>query len=80
MTVSFAEMGLNVPEMGHGSRASIYGPVSGSMGYSQWARENGIFQSMDGGLRDLPPSKPATSPGAQPARVKPLKGRGLAVR
>lgn len=80
ITVSFADMGLNVPEMGHGQRASMFGPVSGSLSYSQWAMQQGVMQSMDGGLRDLPPSKPATSPGAIPARVKPLKGRGLAVR
>ena len=73
-------MGINVPEMGHGQRASVFGPVSGSLSYSQWAKQNAVMQSEDGGLRDLPPSPAPRSPGAMPVRVAPLKGRGLSVR
>ena len=81
VTVSFAEMGLGgLPEMGHSKRASLFGPVAGSLSYSQWAAREGIMQSDDGGLRDLPPSKPARSPGAAPVRAQALKGKGLAVR
>lgn len=58
VTVSFADLGLpNVPEMGVGSRASMFGPVRGDISYSEWAMRNGIMQSDDGGLRDLPPTR-----------------------
>jgi len=70
VTVSFADMGIDVPEMGHGQRASVFGPVSGSLSYTQWAKQNAVMQSEDGGLRDLPPRKPTKSPGAAPVRVK----------
>lgn len=80
VTQSFADMGIAAPEMGHGPRASMYGPVDGNLNYAQWAQAQGINRNMDGGLADLPAGKPPKSPGAAPVRVAPLKAKGVMQR